>query len=529
MTTEPERRGERVPPHAPLRGYYGADPKRRYVVDLFDRSAKHYDTIEALFLNGGLWYRRFSLRRAGLGPGMKVLDVAIGTAAVARGAARLVGPAGAVFGVDPSAGMLARARTHFRGPLTRGVAEELPFAGGTFDFVTMGIALRHVSDLVATFREYRRVLRPGGTLWILEAHVPRSGLAHRLTRLVWARLVPALTLLFTRSRDAKLLMDYYWDTIDQAVPPRAIVDAMREAGFDAPRYRLVVPGAFCEYTATRPAAERATVPARPTTRPGGRLAARLGGIALAAAIGLLGASSPVSAQQDRELEPAALATLRRMADHLRGLRSLRVAAEVEYDALQASGQTLEFGSTREIAVRRPDRMRATATDRSGGERSLFYDGRQLTVLDRVERVYATTEKTGDVDAALRYAGEQLGIPVPLGELLSSDLGARLDRELVFAAVVGTETISGVRCDHLALRNADRGIQIWVEQGKTPLPRRISITWEQAPGRPPFRARLMKWELSPELPDALFAFDPPAGMERIQFHVRPARPAAPGGR
>jgi hypothetical protein len=96
-------------------------------------------------------------------------------------------------------------------------------------------------------------------------------------------------------------------------------------------------------------------------------------------------------------------------------------------------------------------------------------------------------------------------------------------------VVGVETLDGVRCEHLALRNRDRGIQLWIEQGKTPLPRRIAITWEQAPGRPQFRARLTKWELAPELPDALFAFEPPEGMERIRFHVRPAAPPAAGGR
>jgi len=246
---EPQRAGEPVPPHAPLTRYYGRDAERsRYVVDLFDRTAQHYNTIEAVFLNSGLLYRRLSLRRAGLRRGMRVLDVAIGTAAVARGAARLVGPEGRVFGVDPSRGMLGQARRVFRGPLTRGVAEELPFAEASFDFVTMGIALRHVADLVTTFREYRRVLRPGGKLWILESHVPRSRLGHRLTRFVWGRLIPGMTLLSTRSRDAKLLMDYYWDTVEQCVPPETIVAALREAGFEEPRYQVVVPGAFCEYT-----------------------------------------------------------------------------------------------------------------------------------------------------------------------------------------------------------------------------------------------------------------------------------------
>jgi demethylmenaquinone methyltransferase/2-methoxy-6-polyprenyl-1,4-benzoquinol methylase len=251
----PQRRktGSVVPPHAPLTRYYAEDDARHdYVVDLFDRTARHYNTIEAVFLNGGLLYRRLSLWRAGLRPGMKVLDVAIGTAAVARGAAKLVGPEGRVVGIDPSRGMLGQARRVFHGPLTRGVAAALPFATASFDFVTMGIALRHVADLAATFREYHRVLEPGGKLWILEGHVPRSRLGLALTRIFWARVIPGLTLLFTRSRDAKLLMDYYWDTVEQSARPETILRALEDAGFEAPRYRVVVPGAFCEYTGIKP-------------------------------------------------------------------------------------------------------------------------------------------------------------------------------------------------------------------------------------------------------------------------------------
>lgn len=241
-----------VPPHAQLDDYYKKAAERQaYVDDLFNQTAQHYNTIEMLFLNGGLLYRRLSLRAAGLRPGMKVLDVAIGTAAVARGAAKIVGSEGRVFGVDPSMGMMGEARKVFHGPLTRGVAERLPFADDHFDFVTMGIALRHVSDLAATFREYLRVLKPGGKLWLLEGHVPESKLGHRITRFVWARLIPGMTLVSTRSREAKELMDYYWDTVEQCVPPGTIVATLGEAGFETPRFRVVVPGAFCEYTGTK--------------------------------------------------------------------------------------------------------------------------------------------------------------------------------------------------------------------------------------------------------------------------------------
>jgi hypothetical protein len=252
------------------------------------------------------------------------------------------------------------------------------------------------------------------------------------------------------------------------------------------------------------------------------------GLVLAACI--LATSQAAVAQPSTELDPAVLATLRRMADQLRSLPSLRVEARVEYDALQRDGQTIEFGSTREIAVRRPDRIRAEATERSGAQRSLYFDGKRVTVFDRSQGVYASADMTGELDAVLRFAAEELRMPVPLGELLSTELGRQLDEGLTFAALVAEETIEGVRCDHLALRNADRDVQLWVQQGKTPLPRRIAITWSQAPGRPQFRAQLTKWELSPKLPDSLFAFDPPQGAERVRFH-QPATdaPSTGGGR
>jgi|SRR5690606_33365765 len=243
---------EVVPAHAPLTGYYESDATRsRYVVDLFDRTAQHYNTIERLLLNGGLWYRWYCLRRAGLARGMKVLDVAMGTAAVARGAARLVGAEGLVVGVDPSRGMIAEARKVFAGPVARGRAEALPFASDHFDFVTMGIALRHVADLRATFAEYLRVLRPGGTLWILEGHAPASPIGRRATRLLMGRLVPAMTRLVTGSHEAKVLMDFYWETVEQSARPETIQRTMREVGFTALEHRVVSP--VCEYVARKPA------------------------------------------------------------------------------------------------------------------------------------------------------------------------------------------------------------------------------------------------------------------------------------
>ena len=240
-----------VPGHAPLSKYYGPDENRiEYVNNIFDSTAHHYNTIEALLLNGALWYRKHCLKRAGLRPGMKVLDVAIGTGAVARGAVDLVGPTGQVVGVDPSRNMMTQARIHFDGPLSRGIAEHLPFADAQFDFVTMGIALRHVSDLVSTFGEYFRVLKPGGTMWILEGHAPASPIPRKLTRFMMYRMVPGMTFLATRSHEAKEFMEFYWDTVEESATPQEILEVIESVGFERIDHNVLSP--ICEYIGRKP-------------------------------------------------------------------------------------------------------------------------------------------------------------------------------------------------------------------------------------------------------------------------------------
>lgn len=240
-------------PHPALTGFY-ADPAGRqaFVTALFDRAARHYDRINLVMSLGlGAFYRGHALARAGLGPGMRVLDVATGTGLVARAAGRIVGPAGRVVGLDPSAGMLGQGRGGGV-RLVQGLGEQLPFGDGMFDFVTMGFALRHMSDLEVAFAEYRRVLAPGGRLLVLEITRPRSMLALAVARGLLGEALPRVARLASGSPDAERLTRYYWETVAECVPPAAVVDAMASAGLAAARHRTYG-GVLTEYFAVRPA------------------------------------------------------------------------------------------------------------------------------------------------------------------------------------------------------------------------------------------------------------------------------------
>ena len=255
--------GERLPPedpavvrvpHPPLTQYYADEHGRRdWVRAIFDRSAVDYDRIERLMaLGSGSWYRRQALLRAGLAPGMRVVDVGVGTGLVACEAARVVGAGSLVIGVDPSPGMLSSARVPAGVTLCEGRAEALPLPDACADFVSMGYALRHVGDLSAAFSEFRRVLRPGGIACVLEITYPENRSRALLLKAYMRGVIPALSWLIARHGDTPKLMRYYWDTIETCVPPAQVMATLAHAGLEDAR-RHVEAGIFSEYCSRRPA------------------------------------------------------------------------------------------------------------------------------------------------------------------------------------------------------------------------------------------------------------------------------------
>ena len=243
-------------PHPTLSDQYGTEAaKPQFVDQLFDKGAKHYDGIvDWGFLRSGAGYRKWVQERHGLKKGDHLLDVACGTGLVAVESAKILGTAENITCLDPSSGMLEEARKKLPAKFIQGRAEAMPLPDNSFDFLTMGYALRHVADLDVTFREYKRVLKPGGKLLIFEVTKPASRFGNFLFRVYFGRIYPFLSGLFTRSRDARDMMRYYWITMDACVPPDSVLAALRGAGLNEVKRTAMMGGLFSEYTAVKPPA-----------------------------------------------------------------------------------------------------------------------------------------------------------------------------------------------------------------------------------------------------------------------------------
>jgi len=248
-STEPVRA-----PHQPIAGYYQTEAERAgFLREIFDSTAADYDRVErTLALGSGPWYRRRALERAGLQRGMQVVDVGFGTGLVATQAIGIIGSPDLLTGVDPSPAMMGASPLVSKVRLVEGKAERIPLPDACADFISMGYALRHISDLSAAFSEFHRVLKPGGRLCVLEITKPESRLGTAMLKGYMRGWVPLMAKLSGAGAHTPRIWRYYWDSIEACAPPERILDTLRAAGL-AEANRYVELGIFSEYRARKPA------------------------------------------------------------------------------------------------------------------------------------------------------------------------------------------------------------------------------------------------------------------------------------
>jgi len=208
--------------------------KRRRVRQMFAAIAPSYDLNNRLH---SLWmdqaWRRKAVRLAEVKPMDRVLDVACGTGDLTlRFARSLASDSPRALGVDFTYEMLPIARRKAGSAnvaFVNGDALSLPLTDASVDIVSIAFGIRNVADPAAACREFRRVLRPGGRLIILEFSLPSNAVLRGFYNFYFRKILPRTATWISGDRTGAY--KYLPESVNTFIERSAMMKMMSEAGF----------------------------------------------------------------------------------------------------------------------------------------------------------------------------------------------------------------------------------------------------------------------------------------------------------
>lgn len=231
--------------------------KAQYVHSVFESIAEEYDKMNNIISFGShIAWRNYTMKQMNIQPGQSALDVACGTADWTIALAQAVGPTGRVVGLDFSQNMLdvgvykvSKSDVGSVVKLVNGDAMHLPYEDNTFDYATIGFALRNVPDIQTVLNEMRRVVKPGGKIVSLEVSKPPFIPYRKLFYLYFYNILPLI---------AKMTIDKYeqyaWlpQSLTNFPDSKELAEMFQKAGLDPVQVKLFMGGVAAMHMGTKP-------------------------------------------------------------------------------------------------------------------------------------------------------------------------------------------------------------------------------------------------------------------------------------
>lgn len=239
------------------------------------------------------------------------------------------------------------------------------------------------------------------------------------------------------------------------------------------------------------------------------------GMGLLLFAGAAGVTYSAEAPKKPIIDAKADTVLHQLSDHNKQLKGGIFRVSDTIDDVQDDGRKLQFAHIREFTVERPDKLKVVTTG-DVTSRTLWIDGKTLTVLDRDKNVYAQIPDPGTIDQAVDLLQEKYNMSLPGADLLSADVYKSLTEGCEAINYVGLGYVGEEKCDHLAFTRDNIDWQMWTSVGDKPMVRKMVITYKHKPGAPQYTLQLLKVEDAGKINNAMFACEIPKGADKIEF-------------
>jgi hypothetical protein len=211
--------------------------------------------------------------------------------------------------------------------------------------------------------------------------------------------------------------------------------------------------------------------------------------------------------------------LMRMAQFLSKAPRFSVNLNTSYDAVQESGQKIEFAERRKVILSRPDRLRVEVERSDGSRAVVVFTGKEIVLVDITNKVYAMEPQPDGLDESILHFVSDLGMRFPLAVLLMSRAPMEFEKRVRSIDYVEKTNLLGTPSHHLAARTDTVDFQVWIADGAQPVPLRIVLTYRNEPGQPEYRADFADWNFAPVITDATFTPPIPPEAQKVAFATR----------
>ena len=214
-------------------------------------------------------------------------------------------------------------------------------------------------------------------------------------------------------------------------------------------------------------------------------------------------------------EAKAVEVLKQMEAYTDSMQKFVITAESYNDASIGTGLVISNPFKSRVAVDRSGSMHSISKSGSMTSEIYLHKG-ELTVYSGEHKYYTRANVPKGLTEGLIFALEEFDVETPVLDLLIVNALDHFvsDRADLFY-VTGNSSIRGVDCHHVLIAGPNADLQIWIEKGDKPVPRRTLMTYKDAEGMPRHEV-FLDWSAKDSFDASEFVFEPPEGAYEIDF-------------
>ena len=230
---------------------------------------------------------------------------------------------------------------------------------------------------------------------------------------------------------------------------------------------------------------------------------------------LLGFGTVTTQADGIQQDAKAVEVLKQMAAFKSSQDQVVIKGVTFTDARLGAGLMVSNAEEVSVSIKRPGSMLITSADGEATKGFYFHDG-LFTFFNSATRLYGQADIPKDIESAMEFALNELGVEAPLLDLIYKDASTHLlTSGDTILYLTDKARVDNADCHHLVIRGAEVDVQLWVEEGDRPLTRRLMITSKWEGGSPRFVANL-DWDTNPKFKPGFFEFKAPEDATKIEF-------------